>query len=254
MANYNANWKGKGVSLAEYGASHYSKYGKKEGRKLGGASKPKAKPRSPVNKPDTSPIGPYPEDNTYFPILTQEYTAPNASDWSQYMPQPGLFSNPNIPDLTGGAMGQYEQAQFPGEPQNVADQDYSGMGGLLYQPWSTEYQQTYVPPNLWNYAPTEFANPEVIYTRKGGPMTIKKPKPKAPKSPKNPANTGPGWDEPRDEYWGGPMYGNNFDEDAYAEMAAAEAQEADEWGDTGGHYGAFGVGSGSGKHGGFGPS
>jgi hypothetical protein len=35
VANYNANWKDKGVSLAEYGAMHYAKYGKGEGRTLG---------------------------------------------------------------------------------------------------------------------------------------------------------------------------------------------------------------------------
>jgi hypothetical protein len=27
--------------------------------------------------------------------------------------------------------------------------------GLLYQPWSTEYQQAFVPANLWNYVPPE---------------------------------------------------------------------------------------------------
>jgi hypothetical protein len=27
--------------------------------------------------------------------------------------------------------------------------------GLLYQPWSTEYQQAFVPGNLWNYVPPE---------------------------------------------------------------------------------------------------
>lgn len=35
VANYNANWKDKGVSLAEYGAMHYAKYGRGEGRTLG---------------------------------------------------------------------------------------------------------------------------------------------------------------------------------------------------------------------------
>jgi hypothetical protein len=38
VANYNANWKDKGVSLAEYGAMHYAKYGKGEGRTLGADS------------------------------------------------------------------------------------------------------------------------------------------------------------------------------------------------------------------------
>jgi len=130
-------------------------------------------------------IGPYPENNVYFPMLTQAYNAPSASDWSEYMPQPGPFANPNIPDLTGGAIGQYEQAVFPGSPQVVADQDYSGMGGLLYQPWSTEYQQAFVPPNLWNYDPVQFDNP-VVWNKPFSPLTVHEyvaPKPKSGPGP-----------------------------------------------------------------------
>jgi hypothetical protein len=40
-------------------------------------------------------------------------------------------------------------------------------------------------------------------------------------------NKDPGWDEPRDPYWDGPE-GYQADWAALAEMAAAEAQEADE--------------------------
>ncbi len=36
--NYEANWKGKGVSQAEFGAMHYAKHGKAEGRQLEGPS------------------------------------------------------------------------------------------------------------------------------------------------------------------------------------------------------------------------
>ena len=193
--------------------------------------------------PDGGILGPYPEQNIYFPMLDTAYTAPNAQDWSAYMPAGSPF--------TGGAQARYPQAVFPpvkpsdtpygtssninvppgggsslefslpsrtfrdqipglkpsgtpsgggswssappgggfsplpprtfrdpipagvhGKPFVVDDQfrdpipgllpDPSGFQptnfdtpGLLYQPWSTEYQQAFVPGNLWNYVPPE---------------------------------------------------------------------------------------------------
>jgi hypothetical protein len=61
--------------------------------------------------------GPYPESNIYFPMLVPEYNDPKAQNWSQYMPQ--------------------------------------GQSGLLYQPWSQEYGEQFVQPNIWNYQPPE---------------------------------------------------------------------------------------------------
>lgn len=40
VANYKKNWEGKGVSLAEFGAMHYAKYGRNEGRSLTGPATP----------------------------------------------------------------------------------------------------------------------------------------------------------------------------------------------------------------------
>ena len=39
QADYEKNWAGKGVSLAEYGASHYATHGRKEGRSLSAPAK-----------------------------------------------------------------------------------------------------------------------------------------------------------------------------------------------------------------------
>ena len=111
-------------------------------------------------------IGPYPNENIYHPVLETEYTAPNAQDWSQYMPVDGL--------LTGGAQARYPQAIFPplDEEGGVLPQTPSApitggaqfdTPGLLYQPWSTEYQQAFVPGNIWQYDPNQFGVGEVSY-------------------------------------------------------------------------------------------
>lgn len=111
-------------------------------------------------------IGPYPGNNIYAPVLETEYTAPNAQDFSAYMPVGGL--------LTGGAQARYPQAIFPplDEAGGVLSQTPSApitdgqqfdIGGLLYQPWSTEYQQAFVPGNIWQYDPNQFGVGEVSY-------------------------------------------------------------------------------------------
>tara|TARA_R100001163_G_scaffold39518_2_gene30066 strand:- start:5853 stop:6602 length:750 start_codon:yes stop_codon:yes gene_type:complete len=111
-------------------------------------------------------LGPFPNENIYFPILETEYTAPAAQDFSQYMPIDGL--------LTGGAQARYPQAVFPplDEEGGVLSQTPSepitggqqfDIGGLLYQPWSTEYQQAFVPGNIWQYDPNQFGVGEVSY-------------------------------------------------------------------------------------------
>ena len=117
--------------------------------------------------PDGGILGPYPEQNIYFPMLDTAYTAPNAQDWSAYMPAGSPF--------TGGAQARYPQAVFPPEwgtdtpyanssnplfnqgppPEPAGGMPYYDIPGLLYQPWSTEYQQAFVPGNLWNYVPPE---------------------------------------------------------------------------------------------------
>ena len=111
-------------------------------------------------------LGPYPANNIYFPVLETEYTAPNAQDFSAYMPVDGL--------LTGGAQARYPQAVFPSlddegrvlpqtPSEGIEDGQQFDIGGLLYQPWSTEYQQAFVPGNIWQYDPNQFGVGEVSY-------------------------------------------------------------------------------------------
>jgi len=131
----------------------------------GGGRKKSVKPNilddTPIGKPPG--LGPYPEDNLYFPMLTREYTAPSARNLEDIMP-----ANPALGGrLTMGAPSQYDQAIFPGLMEKVDGKkelvttkdlgkpDYSDLKGLLYQPWTTEYQQAFVRPNLWNYTPVQ---------------------------------------------------------------------------------------------------
>lgn len=137
VANYNANWKDKGVSLAEYGAMHYAKYGRAEGRTIPGVSEGggvggggMAREESgggggiSISVPERPPIP------LVYPMITPEYSAPMAQDFSAYMP---------------------------------ADSIFGGQNGLLYQPWSQEYLQQYVPQGLINYTPPEINGMMPVY-------------------------------------------------------------------------------------------
>lgn len=133
------------------------------------APKPKRKPK-PKPPADSKPgMGPYPEENVFFPMLAQEYTAPSAMDLSAYLPADAYGDGM----LTGGAPARYDQAVFPGKSddagnlvmtKDVGKPDYSDVRGLLYQPFTTEYQQAFVPENLWNYQPVQFDITPVQYT------------------------------------------------------------------------------------------
>ena len=123
------------------------------------------------------PMGPYPEANVYFPMLVPEYAPPSAQDWTSYMPRVGPYDAP-IPYLGGGAPANFPQATlYPGIGQNVdaGISDYN-IGGLLYQPWTTEYQQAFVPPNIWNYEPNQFGvGPVQFMGTLDGPMNVVPP-------------------------------------------------------------------------------
>jgi hypothetical protein len=93
-------------------------------------------------------LGPYPFANDYAPMLAVEYQAPAAQDFSAFMA-------PNSP-FAGGAPAVYGQSRFPGDPSPApATPVAQDIGGLLYQPGSTEYQQAFVPDDLWTYRPIQ---------------------------------------------------------------------------------------------------
>jgi hypothetical protein len=54
QSNYDKNWKGKGVSLSEYGSMHYATHGKKEGRSLEAPKKSEPSRSSPSRA--TAPV------------------------------------------------------------------------------------------------------------------------------------------------------------------------------------------------------
>ncbi len=91
-------------------------------------------------------IGPYPLDNMYFPQLTHEYEAPQAQDWSQY-----------LPSWINGPLSQ--------------------MGGLLYQPGTQEYMEQFpMPENILNYQPPQINRQPVQYFGAPfGPLNITAP-------------------------------------------------------------------------------
>ena len=123
------------------------------------------------------PMGPYPEANVYFPMLVPEYAPPTAQDWTSYMPRVGPYDAPT-PYLGGGAPANFPQATlYPGIGDNVdaGIPDYN-IGGLLYQPWTTEYQQAFVPPNIWNYEPNQFGvGPVQFMGAPFGPINVVPP-------------------------------------------------------------------------------
>ena len=109
-------------------------------------------------------IGPYPADNMYFPQLVPEYAAPQAQDWSQYLP----FGSP-----------------------------LSQMGGLLYQPGTQEYMEQFpMPENIWNYQPPQINRQPVQYSGPpmGGLMEVIMPGGEEDEEEYDP-NKDPGWDE-----------------------------------------------------------
>ena len=168
MDKFNA-WKAREVAKQDSGQAWWQTYeAPSEGGSEGGGS-------GLLTNPGTG-IGPYPLDNRYFPQLTQAYEAPHAQDWSQFMQS--------------------------GSP-------FSGMGGLLYQPGTQEYMEQFpMPDNLLNYQPPEINRQPVQYMNSlFGPMEVIMPESEDEDEDERDPNKGPGWDEPRDEYWGGLNYG-----------------------------------------------
>jgi hypothetical protein len=111
------DWKARERAKEAAGQAWWQTYkgGDGGGKPPGGGTE---KPGPDWDDPDPGTgTGPYPDSNIYFPMLVPEYSDPKAQDWSQYMPQGG--------------------------------------SGLLFQPWSQEYGEQFMQPNIWNYQPPE---------------------------------------------------------------------------------------------------
>jgi hypothetical protein len=123
QAHYNANYAGKGVTKAEFGAMHWAGAGRNEGRYFpgvsggveeevgygGGGGGGGGDVPGPTNSAG-QPIGPYPYPNVYFPQLTQAYERPTGNDYRDLFAAYGLT----------GPLAQMEGAYTPGTVQGAA--------------------------------------------------------------------------------------------------------------------------------------
>lgn len=133
MANYNENWSGKGVSLAEFGAMHWNSAGRKEGRTMPGVSEGGGEEAGYGGGLSGPPGGWFQPENIYFPQLVQEYERPEA------IARPAGLLDPRNP------LSYIPGAYQPGTVQGAA----LVPGGIL------EYQ----PPQIRTGLPTFIGNP-----------------------------------------------------------------------------------------------
>ncbi len=236
------DWKARERAKEASGQAWWQTYKGGDGGGGGGGGGPPSGGGGPPDWDNPDPptgTGPYPDPNIYFPMLVPEYNDPQAQDWSRWMPRCQQGANVRPGDIWSGGP------------------DLSGGGGLLYQPWSQEYGNRYVPENIWDYQPPE----------------LKVGRPKYSPSPIGildlifpPEESGGGGDDEMTEQekiesglydgnpgglLGDPERGHQADWGELAAMAAAEAQEADEWGDNEGGYADPGAAPGMGGFGGW---
>jgi hypothetical protein len=128
IANYNANWRDKGVSKAEFGAMHWNKSGRAEGRSMPGVSSSRPEEESGGGSSSSgyggSGWGTQLTGNIYHPQLVQEYSRPDM------IPVEGLL-----------------------DPRNPLS--YIG-DGALYQP-GTVQSASFVPDGIIGYQPPELS-------------------------------------------------------------------------------------------------
>jgi len=233
------DWKARERAKEASGQAWWQTYKGGDGGGGGGPPSGGGGPPDWDNPDPPTGTGPYPDPNIYFPMLVPEYNDPQAQDWSRWMPRGQQGANVRPGDIWSGGP------------------DLSGGGGLLYQPWSQEYGNRYVPENIWDYQPPE----------------LKVGRPKYSPSPIGildlifpPEESGGGGDDEMTEQekiesglydgnpgglLGDPERGHQADWGELAAMAAAEAQEADEWGDNEGGYADPGAAPGMGGFGGW---
>lgn len=120
------NWRQKNVALEKDGKAFWQL-----GNRGGGGEEAAAPATGPIDV-GPSPIQERAAANQYFPMLVSDYTAPQALDYSAYMP---------------------------------ANSPFGGQGGLLYQPGTAQYQQAFpMDANILSYQPPELGFPQVSYS------------------------------------------------------------------------------------------
>ena len=99
------------------------------------------------------PIGPYPGENVYFPMLTSRYERPQAYNLPDYM-------------AATANLGAY----MPANP-------FMGDGGLLYQPGTEQYADAYpINTGILEYQPPQFGvGPVQFYGAPFGPIEVTPP-------------------------------------------------------------------------------
>ena len=176
MDAFNA-WKAREVAKEPSGQAWWQTYSSSPAPESGGGESGGSRGGGGLLDLGGPPRGPYPEANVYFPMLVPDYAPPSAQDWTSYMPRVGPYDAPT-PYLGGGAPANFPQATlYPGVGADVdaGIPDYN-IGGLLYQPWTTEYQQAFVQPNIWNYEPNQFGvGPVQYYGAPFGPINVVPP-------------------------------------------------------------------------------
>jgi hypothetical protein len=131
------DWKARERAKEASGQAWWQTYKGGDGGGGGGPPSGGGGPPDWDNPDPPTGTGPYPDPNIYFPMLVPEYNDPQAQDWSRWMPRGQQGANVRPGDIWSGGP------------------DLSGGGGLLYQPWSQEYGNRYVPENIWDYQPPE---------------------------------------------------------------------------------------------------
>jgi hypothetical protein len=154
VENYNANWRDKGVSKAEYGAMHWNQSGRNEGRSMPGVSSFSGEGSSDsgssgglLSSPSGSiDRGPYPLPNEYFPLLTTDYVRPQAYDDTAF----------------GYVPNWIESGPFP---------------GLLYQTGTQQYHEAFpMEQGILEYQPNRFGvGPVQFMGAFDGPMNVVPP-------------------------------------------------------------------------------
>jgi len=118
------SWKNKNVALEKEGKAFWQ-------RPTGGGGGGQSAPMAP-QKIGPSPIQERAAQNQYFPMLVPKYTAPQALDYSAYMP---------------------------------ANSPFGGMNGLLYQPGTQQYREAFpIADNILSYQPPKLGFPQVTFS------------------------------------------------------------------------------------------